>query len=120
MLPCSASGHQALPEAIPLVRLEEGAPSIHTHTQIKPTHSDRQEIQGQCLKDMKVAMTVPLTLSQGLVDKVTLCLQLGDQVPAFQKLLQLLHHTKQDTFSYTTAGKLPRVSRETVDDYKRH
>lgn len=90
MLPCSASGHQALPEAISLVRLRGGS----QHTQTK-THTLETQGQGQCLKDMKVAMTVPLTLSQSLVDKVTLGLQLGDQVPAFQKLLQLLHHIKQ-------------------------
>ncbi len=45
-------------------------------------------------------MTVPLTLSQGLLDEVMLGLQLGDQVPAFQKLLQLLQHTK-DTHTHT-------------------
>lgn len=62
---------------------------------------------------MKVAMTVPLTLSQGLVDKVTLCLQLGDQVPALQKLLQLLHHTKQ-TRSHTRLQESSRKFPETL------
>lgn len=75
-------------EPFPLI-LEDGAPSAHKHTR-----SHRQETQGQYLKDMKDALTVPLTLSQGLLDEVTLGLQLGDQVPAFQKLLLLLQHTK--------------------------
>ena len=52
-------------------------------------------------------MTVPLTLSQGLVDEVMLGLQLGDQVPAFQELLQLLQHKKKkDMLSRLTARKL--------------
>ena len=42
-------------------------------------------------------MTVPLTLSQGLVNEVMLGLQLGDQVPAFQELLQLLQREKKKT-----------------------
>lgn len=55
---------------------------------------------------MKDTLTVPLTLSQGLLDEVTLGLQLGDQVPAFQKLLLLLQHTHRHMFLYVSAGKL--------------
>lgn len=50
---------------------------------------------------MKDTVAVPLTLSQGLLDEVMLGLQLGDQVPAFQKLLQLL----QCTHTYTHTGQ---------------
>lgn len=82
LLPYSASGHQALPESISLPLRE------------LPVHTHRQDTQGQCVTGMKDATTVPLTLSQGLVDEVMLGLQLGDQVPAFQKLLQLLQRTK--------------------------
>ena len=39
---------------------------------------------------MQKATTVSLTLSQGLLDEVTLGLQLGDQGPTFQELLQFL------------------------------
>lgn len=63
---------------------------------------------------MKPSSTAPLTLSQGLVDEVTLGLQLGDQGPAFQELLQLLQPTETQVHGYnavkkkrkTAAGKL--------------
>lgn len=54
----------------------------------------------QLLKDMKDILAVILTLSQGLLDEVMLGLQLGDQVPAFQKLLQLLQY--KDTHDEVT------------------
>ena len=81
----------------------------HTHTHTH-THTDRT--QGQCLEDMKDTLTAPLTLSHGLVDEVMLGLQLGDQVPAFQKLLQLLQH--KDTHTHTHRGVTQHIHIYTV------
>lgn len=53
--------------------------------------------RGSPTKGEKDGVTVPLTLPHGLFDEVMLGLQLGDQVPAFEKLLQLLQK-KQDIF----------------------
>lgn len=61
-------------------------------------------------------MRSALTLPHGLLNEVMLGLQFGDQVPAFEKLLQFLQ--KRNAFSYKSPTKFFRDS-EPGEEHRR-